>query len=445
MGRQRILVVEDEADIFDVIHYNLTREGFLVVGAPDGHEGLRLARLESPDLVLLDLRLPDIDGFEVLESIRANVPSSPVVVITAYASIDVAVRAVRMGAEDLLAKPFKPDQIRVTVRNALRKSLLDQQVQHLRTEVDDLFGHRVVLGDSPAAQTLKREIDVTALYELERVRFVAPRLEPDGSMTIRLYDPGALVRHPYGFNQPNADADRIDERDIDVVLLPGLVFDKHGGRLGRGGGYYDRLLARIPQSTARIGVTSRRGVVDEVPMDDHDQRVDWLVTESSVDWAGHPLDDSTRRVMRSCIANGIAPRMQGFPEGTRTSSDAARAVGCELGAIAKSLVFEVDGTPVLVLCSGDRRVDETKLASLRGGSVASPASRARVLDITGYPAGGTPAMGHHTPLDVVADSSLARYRVVWSAGGTVETVYPVTLERLVSASAAQWADVSTRG
>ncbi|GMQ99145.1 MAG: hypothetical protein BMS9Abin17_1708 [Acidimicrobiia bacterium] len=299
----------------------------------------------------------------------------------------------------------------------------------------------VVAGFVPMAP----EIDVTPLHEVSRVRFVAPRVEPDGSMSIHAYDPGALETHPYGFRQPSASAEPIDEGDIDVVLLPGLAFDAQGGRLGRGGGYYDRLLGRIPESTARVGVTSRAAIVEETPMAAHDARVDWIVTEANIGWSGKSLPEPAQRVMQSAIANGIAPRMQRFPEGTRTSADAARAVGCELGAIAKSLVFDVDGAPVLVLCSGDRRVDENKLAALRGGSAAKPASRDRVLEITGYPAGGTPAMGHRTPLDVVADVSLARYRCVWSAGGTVDTVYPVTLERLVAASAARWANVSTRG
>jgi len=299
----------------------------------------------------------------------------------------------------------------------------------------------VVAGFVPMAP----EIDLTPLADVPRIRFVAPRLEPDGSMSMRAYDPGALETHPYGFRQPNARTEPINDGDIDVVLLPGLAFDEMGGRLGRGGGYYDRLLGRIPESTARIGVTSRAAVVAEVPMVVHDARVDWIVTETNIAWSGKPLPEPAQKVMRSAIENGIAPRMQSFPEGTRTSADAARAVGCELGAIAKSLVFEIDDTPVLVLCSGDRRVDEKRLAALRGGSTAKPASRDRVFEITGYPAGGTPAMGHQTSLDVVADVSLARYRCVWSAGGTVDTVYPVTLERLVAASAARWANISTRG
>ena len=151
----------------------------------------------------------------------------------------------------------------------------------------------------------------------------------------------------------------------------------------------------------------------------------------------------TDRFMERAVQAGVAPNIERFPEGTRTSKDAARAVGCELGAIAKSLVFEIDDVSVLVLCPGDRRVDERKLAALFGASKARPSSRDRVLEVTGYPAGGTPAVGHDARLVTIADTALGRFPWVWSAGGTLDTVYEVRLERLVAASAARWADVST--
>ena len=289
------------------------------------------------------------------------------------------------------------------------------------------------------------EVDLTSLAGFGSVRLVVPRVEADRTMTMRVYDEAELEPHVFGFLQPTESAALVEDADIDVVLLPGLLFDRRGGRLGRGRGYYDRLLGRVPDSTVRVGVTSDRAVVDAVPMEAHDERVDWIVTESGMSYTGPSLSDASLEVMQYAIDAGISPRMRRFPDGTRTSADAARAVGCELGAIAKSLVFEVDGAPVLVLCSGDHRVDEAKLAALRGGSRARPASRERVLELTGYPAGGTPAVGHRVPMDVVADVSLARYRCVWSAGGAVDTVYPVALERLVAASAARWADISTRG
>jgi 5,10-methenyltetrahydrofolate synthetase len=290
---------------------------------------------------------------------------------------------------------------------------------------------------------MRSEISLNSLLAIPSISPVVPRIEETGPMTMRSYDAEHLVHHRLGFDEPHRAARVVDAVEIDVVLVPGLVFDRNGGRLGRGKGYYDRFLASLPRSTVRIGVTTDDSIVDAVPTREHDQRVGWLATESGIRWVGAAISPDTRRFMSRAIDVGIAPNIEHFPTGTRTSKDAARAVGCELGAIAKSLVFEVDGEPVLVICSGDRRVDEAKLAAFFNATTARPASRSSVHELTGYPAGGTPAVGHDDPLATVIDPALGRYRWVWSAGGTLDTVYEVTLERLVTASAARWVDVST--
>jgi len=292
---------------------------------------------------------------------------------------------------------------------------------------------------------MSSEISLGSLLTDPSTVSVIPRIEESGDMVMRTYDPNRLVRHRLGFDEPDDTAVTVNPDDIDIVLVPGLVFDEDGGRLGRGKGYYDRFLASLRRSTARVGVTTDVSIVEEVPTDVHDQRVGWLATESGVVWVGGGVSTDTRRFMARAVDVGIAPNIEHFPAGTRTSKDAARAVGCALGAIAKSLVFLVDDQPVLVLCSGDRRVDEGRLASFFGATNARPASRDRVHELTGYPAGGTPAVGHDLKLPTVADTALGRYRRVWSAGGTLDTVYEVTLERLVTASTARWADVSMGG
>jgi prolyl-tRNA editing enzyme YbaK/EbsC (Cys-tRNA(Pro) deacylase) len=290
---------------------------------------------------------------------------------------------------------------------------------------------------------MRSEISLDVLLADPSIAIVVPRVEATGAMTMRLYDPDRLVHHRLGFDEPREDAEIVDAADMDVVLVPGLVFDRRGGRLGRGKGYYDRFLASLPRSTVRIGVTTEDSVVDAVPTDEHDQRVGWLATESGITWVGGAVSEDTERFMAMAVQAGIAPNIERFPKGTRTSRDAALAVGCELGAIAKSLVFEVDGEPVLVICSGDRRVDEQKLAEHFRATSARPASRTRVHDLTGYPAGGTPAVGHDRRLATVADTALGRFRWVWSAGGSLDTVYEVKLDRLIAASGARWANIST--
>ncbi|MGI9665617.1 MAG: YbaK/EbsC family protein, partial [Acidimicrobiia bacterium] len=166
---------------------------------------------------------------------------------------------------------------------------------------------------------------------------------------------------------------------------------------------------------------------------------------SGVRPAERGLPDSSKIVVDRAIGTGIAPAMVRFPEGTKTSQDAARAVNAELGSIAKSIVFLVDDEPVLVLCSGDHRIDPKRLAAVLDAERARPAPLDTVRDVTGFVAGGTPAVGHATEIRVVADTTLCRYRWVWSAGGTPDTVYPVALDRLIAATGARWVDVSERG
>ena len=292
---------------------------------------------------------------------------------------------------------------------------------------------------------MRSEVSLDALLADPSIAPVIPRIERTGNMTMRSYKPSQLVRHRLGFDEPDEASTVVGAADIDTVLVPGLVFDVSGGRLGRGKGYYDRFLATLARSAARIGVTTEASIVDGVPIEEHDQRVGWLATESGVRWVGGAVSADTVRFMSRAVEVGVAPNIERFPAGTRTSKDAAMAVGCELGAIAKSLVFMVDDDPVLVICAGDRRVDEIKLASFFDAVEARPASRDMVRDVTGYPAGGTPAVGHDRHLATVVDTALGRYRRVWSAGGTPDTVYEVKLERLVAASGARWAEVATKG
>ena len=286
------------------------------------------------------------------------------------------------------------------------------------------------------------EVDLVGLYGMSRCRFLAPRIDDNDELEIREYRPDTLERHRFGFFQPTKDAPLVDVHDLDVVLVPGRAFDRSGQRLGRGGGYYDRFLARLPRGVIRVGIGTVDTTVDEVPADASDERVDWLATELGVSRVGEELPESTERFVEAAIEAGIAAAPIRFPTGTKTSMDAANAIGCDLGAIAKSLVFLVDDEPVLVICSGDRRVDEARLASLLGGSAARPAPLSRVREISGYAGGGTPAVGHKTPMPAVVDPSLGRYRWVWSAGGTPDTVYPLALERLVGATGAQVASVA---
>jgi 5,10-methenyltetrahydrofolate synthetase len=286
------------------------------------------------------------------------------------------------------------------------------------------------------------EADLTRVHDLVRCRIAITRTPDEGHLSVHKYQPERLERHRLGFDQPRSDAPKVPLEEIDVVLVPGLAFDLRGNRLGRGKGYYDDLLARLPAGVVRVGVTIDELVIESVPTEAHDRRVAWIATESGVRRTGEALPAATARFVAAAVPLGVAPDIHRFPSGTKTSADAAAAVGSGLGEIAKSILFEVDDEAVLVIASGDTRINEEKLAHWVGGSRARIASLARVRETTGYVAGGTPGVGLPSSVKVVADSGLARYRWVWSAGGTPDTVYPVALDRLIAASGARWAEIA---
>jgi len=328
-------------------------------------------------------------------------------------------------------------------KQAIRTRLADvERAAHSGAVVDVLSAWPPLHGRVVVYLAMADEVDLSGLFDLDRCRFYAPRIVEGDNLEIREYRREALERHRYGFLEPTTAAPTVAPHDIDAILIPGRAFDLRGNRLGRGGGYYDRLLATVPRGVVRIGIGVDATTVATIPTGDHDARIDWLATESGVRRVGQDLQESTERFVESAIKLGIAAAPIRFPEGTKTSVDAANAIGCDLGAIAKSLVFLVDSAPVLVICSGDRRVDEVKLASLFDGTTAKAAPLSTVREISGYAGGGTPAVGHSSPMRVVVDTSLGRYRWVWSAGGTPETVYPLSLERLVAATNARVAQVA---
>jgi len=155
------------------------------------------------------------------------------------------------------------------------------------------------------------------------------------------------------------------------------------------------------------------------------------------------IPEASQRVVAAGMALGVEIDVHEFPEGTKTSADAAAAIGCELSAIAKSIVLTIDDREqVVVFASGDTRIDLARLAGVVGGAAARRATLEEARGATGFAAGGTPPFGYPQPLRVFADVALQRHEVVWSAAGTPTTVFPIALADLVSAAEAVWVDVS---
>jgi prolyl-tRNA editing enzyme YbaK/EbsC (Cys-tRNA(Pro) deacylase) len=147
-------------------------------------------------------------------------------------------------------------------------------------------------------------------------------------------------------------------------------------------------------------------------------------------------------VSAHAAGRGVAIAVTRFPATTRTAQDAAREIGCTVAEIVKSLVFLADGAPVVVLCSGADRVDETKLTAVLGASGVRRATADEAKTSTGYAIGGVPPFAHATALRVVVDRGLRAFRTVWAAAGLPDAVFPITPADLVTLADATEADVT---
>ena len=144
-----ILIIDDDESIRAGCIQTLNEQGYRVQAAPNGQTGLELVDKESFDVVVLDLRMPDIYGIDVLKNIKKSNPNSIVIVITGYGSIDIAVSAMREGATDFLTKPFTPETLCAAVEKAVqsRSHLLENVCQDPLT--DPAIGHELMIGRSP--------------------------------------------------------------------------------------------------------------------------------------------------------------------------------------------------------------------------------------------------------------------------------------------------------
>jgi len=150
--RYTVLVVEDDNAMRELLAESLVDEGYTVLGAAGGREGVKAVRAGQVDLVVTDLRMPDLDGLDMIREMRA-LPSSPdVILITAFGTIDTAIKAMKLGAFDYITKPFEIDQLLIAVDRALRDRELHHEVARLREEVADKYCFENIIGRSTAMQ-----------------------------------------------------------------------------------------------------------------------------------------------------------------------------------------------------------------------------------------------------------------------------------------------------
>jgi two-component system nitrogen regulation response regulator NtrX len=157
--KPRILVVDDEAAIRASLKQTLEYEGYDVMEAATGEEGIKLIEREAPDLVFLDIKMPGMDGLEVLHKLRHLVETTPIVVISGHADITTAVDATRLGAFDFIEKPFTTERVMVTVRNAVDTRRLKTENKTYRRDAEKRYQ---IVGDSPALAAVRSAIQKAA-------------------------------------------------------------------------------------------------------------------------------------------------------------------------------------------------------------------------------------------------------------------------------------------
>ena len=149
---EKILVVDDEQSLREVLSIMLKRTGYAVTSVVDGEEAIELLNRDMFDLVITDLRMPKIDGMEVLRAAKSASPETVVLIITAFASADSAVEAMKQGAYDYLTKPFQVDEVQLIVRNALEKRRLTTENILLKREMASQSSFSQLVGQSDAMQ-----------------------------------------------------------------------------------------------------------------------------------------------------------------------------------------------------------------------------------------------------------------------------------------------------
>ncbi|MBL7942851.1 MAG: sigma-54-dependent Fis family transcriptional regulator [Flavobacteriales bacterium] len=160
----RILIIDDEAAIRNALREILEYEQFEVAEAPDGAAGLKMAEKENFDVIFCDIKMPRMDGLEVLEKLKEKGVACPVIMITGHGSVETAVEALKKGAYDFIQKPLDLNRILVSIRNASNQVALVEETKTLRKKVERNSG-TVIVGESNAIMEIKKMIDTVAPTE----------------------------------------------------------------------------------------------------------------------------------------------------------------------------------------------------------------------------------------------------------------------------------------
>jgi len=158
MAKKKILVVDDEKDILELLEYNLEKEGYEILKAMTGEEALELVKRKNPDLIILDLMLPDVDGLEVCKMLKKapKTGSIPIIMLTAKGEESDIIVGLELGANDYITKPFSPGVLIARVKAILRRregELKPKEIIQVEGLTIDLPGHKVTLKGEPVELT----------------------------------------------------------------------------------------------------------------------------------------------------------------------------------------------------------------------------------------------------------------------------------------------------
>ena len=160
--KETILIVDDDEGVRQILATALEAAGHSATGMESGERALSAVRQAPIDLVILDLVLPRVDGLEVLREITASRPETAVIMITGYASVETAIKAMKMGAVDYIVKPFRMEEVELVVSRALERSRLRRENAALRRELQRSFGAQTLVGQSPEMRRVQQMVEQVA-------------------------------------------------------------------------------------------------------------------------------------------------------------------------------------------------------------------------------------------------------------------------------------------
>ena len=159
---ERILVIDDDKDLRFNLSSILKDEGYDVLAVEDGREALKAVQNNSPNLALLDIRLPGMDGMKILEEMREKDKDLIIIMLTAYGDVKCAVRAMKLGAFDYIAKPFDNEELILIIKKALQSQHLSREVEELRKKLGEKKPIEEIMGESPQIKQVLKQVEIIA-------------------------------------------------------------------------------------------------------------------------------------------------------------------------------------------------------------------------------------------------------------------------------------------